>query len=265
MILRSSVRRFLRTVGRRWMRNPVLALAMLSVLPCAAAAQQTNKTSPTASAKPKAAQTPRPPSPFLQAETLLSQGLLDEAKKETLAQLQLHPSSSEGYKLLGIICVSQKDYVNAMEAFQHALKLEPASAGLHNDLGNVFMAQGKPDLAEKEFRKALLLDSSNRDANFNLGLLLMAKNQPVEAIPHFQRVHPVDTPTRFNLLRAYLRAGKTAEGLKLANEISGQDPNNVNLHTTLGALLASEKQWRSAQLELEKANCPAAGNIRDSL
>ncbi len=82
----------------------------------------------------------------------------------------------------------------------------------------------------------------------------MAKNQPAEAIPHFQRVHPADPPARFNLLRAYLRAGKTAEGLKLANEISSQDPNDVNLYIALGALLASEKQWGSAQLELEKAN-----------
>ncbi len=82
----------------------------------------------------------------------------------------------------------------------------------------------------------------------------MAKNLPAQAIPHFQRIQPQDSATRFNLIRAYLRAGKTAEGLKLAAEISSQSKDDVKLHFTLGVLLASEKQYRPAQLELEKAN-----------
>ena len=101
-----------------------------------------------------------------------------------------------------------------MEAFQHALTLDPNSAGLHNNLGNVYVAQEKFDLAEKEFRKVLSLDPANREANYNLGLVLMAREMPAEAIPHFQRVQPQDIATRFNLVRAYLQAGRTAEGLK---------------------------------------------------
>ena len=56
------------------------------------------------------------------------------------------------------------------------------------------------------------------------------------------------------MIRAYLRAGRTAEGLKLATDLSAQNKDNVQLHFTLGVLLASEKQYRVARLELEKAN-----------
>ncbi len=194
------------------------------------------------------------PSPFAEAETLLQQGSVEEARNKTLEQIKLHPASSAGYKLLGIIYSQEKDFPNALEAFRHALELDPKSAGLHNNLGNVYLAQEKPDLAEKEFRKALLVDAANREGNYNLGLVLMAKGKPAEAIPYFLKVKPQDMPTRFNLMKADLRAGKTAEGLKLAKEISAASPQDVQLQMTLGVLLASEKQWNAAQLELERAN-----------
>ncbi len=147
----------------------------------------------------------------------------------------------EGYNLLGIVYSSEKDYDNALEAFQHALKLDPNSARTHNNLGNLYVAQEKFDLAEKEFGEVLRFDPTNREANYNLGLVLMARRSPAEAILHFQRVRPADIATRFNLVRAYLQAGRTAEGLKLARELSAQNKDDVQLHFTLGVLLAAEK------------------------
>jgi len=146
------------------------------------------------------------------------------------------------------------DYANALDAFQHALKLDLNSTKTHNNLANLYVVQQKPDLAEKEFQRVLRLDPANRDGNYNLGLLLMAKGLTAEAIPHFQRVRPLNLETRFNLTRAYLRAGRTAEGLKVAKELSAQNKDDVQLHFTLGVLLAAEKQYRTAQLELERAN-----------
>ena len=115
------------------------------------------------------------PSPFLEAETLLRQGSIAEAKKKIQEQLKLNPSSVEGYNLLGIVYSSEKDYDNALEAFQHALKLDPNSTKTHNNLGNVYVAQEKFDLAEKEFGKVLRLDPANQRGNYNLGLVLMAE------------------------------------------------------------------------------------------
>ena len=82
----------------------------------------------------------------------------------------------------------------------------------------------------------------------------MARNLPAEAITSFQRVRPATIPTRFNLIRAYLLAGRTAEGLKVARDLSAQGKSDVQLHFTLGVLLASAKQYDVARRELEKAN-----------
>ncbi len=192
-------------------------------------------------------------SSFREAEALLREGSIEEAKQKIQEQLNLNPSV-EGYNLLGIIYSNQKDYGNALDAFQHALRVEPNSTRTCNNLGNLYVAQEKLDLAEQEFSKVLRLDPGNRDANYNLGLVLMARRSPAKAILHFQRVRPADAATRFNLTRAYLQAGRTVEGLKLARALSAQDKDDVQLHFTLGVLLASEKQYPAAQLELEKAN-----------
>jgi flagellin-like protein len=234
--------------ARRRGVSPLLGLIIVFVFVLAAAAQQSapRRTNP----KPAA----QASSPFLEAETLLRQGSIAEAKVKIEEQLKINPSSVEGYNLLGIVYSSEKDYDHALESFQHALTLDPNSTRTHNNLGNVYVAQDKFDLAETEFGKVLSVEPDNREANYNLGLVLMARHLPAKAIPHLQRVRPLDIPTRFNLVRAYLQAGRAAEGLKLAREISAQNKDNVQLHFTLGVLLAGERQYPAAQLELEKAN-----------
>ncbi|MGH9538905.1 MAG: tetratricopeptide repeat protein, partial [Terriglobales bacterium] len=226
----------------------ILALTLLSVLALQVVAQRPP------SSRDKPATAGKAPSAFAEAKTLLNQGSIEEAKKEVQEQLALNPSSVEGYNLLGIIYSAEKNYPAALDAYQHALKVDPNSTSTHNNLGNLRVNEGRLDLAEQEFRKVLQLDPGNRDGNYNLGLVLMAKGSPAEAITRLQRVHPPSLETRFNLIRAYLQAGRTTEGLKMARELSAQKKDDVKLHFTLGVLLASEKQYKPAQLELEKAN-----------
>ncbi|MGD0789002.1 MAG: tetratricopeptide repeat protein [Terracidiphilus sp.] len=194
-------------------------------------------------------------------EALVQQGRLDEARTQMLDELQRNPSSVDGYNLLGIIDSDGQDYPDALAAFQKAFKLAPNSTKTHNNLGNLYVAQKRIDLAEKEFRTVLRLDPGNQDGNYNLGVLLMAKGSPAAAIPYFERVRPANLPTRFNLIRAYLQSKRTAEALRMAAEVSAQNKNDVQVHSSLGVLLASERQYRPAQLELEKADALQPGTF----
>lgn len=208
-----------------------------------------------ATKKSAAKQAAKVASPLLaEAQALVSEGRVAEAKSKIQEELRQNPANAEAYDLLGVISVSEKDYASALEAFQRALKLEPNSTRTRNSIGNVYVAQGKLDLAEQEFRAVLRLAPSNRDANYNLGLVLLAQGASAKAILHFQRVRPANLETKFNLTRAYLQAGRTAEGLRSATELSNENKDNVQLHFTLGVLLAAEKQYHAAQLELENAN-----------
>ena len=211
-------------------------------------------TAPTLLAQSGPPQASPPGNHLQQAEEKLRAGLLPDAKAEVQEELSANPSSVEAYNLLGIIYSDQKDYARALEAFQRALRLSPNSARTRNNLGNLYVSQERLDLAEKEYREVLRLAPANADANYNLGVVLMARGSYREAILHFQRVHPQTAASRSNLVRALLRAGRTAQGLAEARRLSTENRDDVQLHFTLGVLLASEKQYRAAQLELERAN-----------
>lgn len=171
-----------------------------------------------------------------------------------MAGLKLAPKSVEGYELLGIISMQQKDYDQALEAFQHALSLNPRSAATHNNIANCYAQQQKMELAEKEYRTSLEIEPGNPGANYNLGVILLANKQPEAAIAYLRKVAPPDLPTAVNLIRAYLRAHHIETGLEFARQISKKGGDDANVHFALGVVLAEENQFEAAEHELEIAD-----------
>jgi tetratricopeptide (TPR) repeat protein len=237
--------------GKRGWRGGLTGIVALSVIffPVRGAAGQ--------QAPPKkqsAHPVSKAPSPFADAEALLRQGKLEDAQNKLQEELQKNPSRPEGYALLGLVYTAEKNYTEALSAFQQGLKLNPKSTGICNDMGNLYVAQGNLDLAEKEFREVVRLNPADYDGNYNLALVLLAKKQPAEAIPCLLRIHTQTIASQFSLTRAYFDAGKSAEGLKTAGELSARNKDNVQVHFTLGVLLAAKKQLRPAQIQLEQAS-----------
>ncbi|MGA3087558.1 MAG: tetratricopeptide repeat protein [Terriglobales bacterium] len=239
--------RIVRSGGRNLVSSGWLLIAVLAVAhPVSAQPPVLKRPSTRASAKIS----PR----FLEAEELVQQGLFEQAKQKIQEQLAFDPASVEAYNLLGIVCTDEKNYADADDAFQHALKLAPNSTTTHNNLGSLYVAELKLDLAEQEFRKTLNLAPANRDANYNFALLLLARGEPAKAIQHLERVRPPTVEIQFSLVRAYLASGKPAEALRTARQMSAENKQDVQLHFTLGVLLASAKQYKEAGRELEQAN-----------
>ena len=200
-------------------------------------------------------------SSLAQIEILISQNRLDEAKAMTMEELGRNPSNVDAYNMLGMIEGDQQDYTAAVSSFQKALKLKPDSTRTRNNLGSLYVVEKKTELAEKEFREVLRLDPKNREAHYNIGVLMMMKGSPALAIAQFQQVHPADPPTRLQLIRAYFDTKQVPQALREANALSSEQPANVQVHFSLGTLLASEKQYKPAQLEFEKADALQPGTF----
>jgi len=190
-------------------------------------------------------------SPLRDAQTLLAQHRLAEARTEALEEVKKHPTV-EAYNLAGIIESTQQDYAAAVDSFNRALHLNPRSTKTLNNLGNAYAAQKEWGLAQNEFRNVLRVDPENEDANYNLGVLLMMKGSVAEAIPHFQRVHSAQS--ELNLVRAYLQVHRTAEALRAAETLSEKDKTDVQVQFSLGVLLASAREYKEAEQVLDRAD-----------
>ncbi len=198
---------------------------------------------------------------FKEVESLVEQHRLAEARTEALAQLKRHPSSVEGYNLLGIIETNQQDYAGALASFEKALRVNPNSVKTHNNLGGFYTAQKDFDAAEREYHAVLRAEPANAEANYNLGVLLLGRGDTAGAAVHFERIRPATTASRFNLIRAYFLSRRTPDALRVASQLSEENKNDVQVHFSLGILLASEKQYKAAQLELEKADALQPGTF----
>jgi tetratricopeptide (TPR) repeat protein len=73
--------------------------------------------------------------------------------------------------------------------------------------------------------------------------------------------NPATLETHFNLIRTYLRSKRIAEALRLATRLSNENADDVHLHFSLGVLLASEKQYKAAEFELQKAEALKPGTF----
>ncbi len=185
---------------------------------------------------------------------LVQQNQLDQAKSEVTDLVRRMPSSVQALNLLGMIQARQQDFEGAVASYQSALKISPRSTRTLINLGALYLTERRPEMAEKEFRKALVLEPGNRDAHYNLGVLMSMKGAPAAAIEQFLQVHPADQPTRFQLAGAYFENQQPAQALKVANELSLDSPRDAAVHFSLGVLLASKKQYKAAEFELEKAD-----------
>ena len=65
---------------------------------------------------------------------------------------------------------------------------------------------------------------------------------------------PSDPARQIEAVRKAFEAGHGSEAVRLANTFSAQQKDNADFHTQLGVVLATNKQFKAAQLELEKAN-----------
>ena len=119
MAIWSSVRH---SAGKRGWRAVLTCIAALSAIFFAglgAAGQQT------APRKQSAHPASKAPSPFAEAQALLRQGKLEDARNKLQEELQQNPSRPEGYALLGLVYTAEKNYSRSSHRVPARIKTQP--------------------------------------------------------------------------------------------------------------------------------------------
>ena len=122
----------------------------------------------------------------------------------------------------GVVLALQERWDSAEEAYRRAIAVNPLHAQARNNLGQLLERRREFEAAASEYRLAAEAQPSFRLARFNLGRMLLALGRAPQAILEFEKLQqPRDAESPryvFALATAYVRAGRTEEGLKLASE-----------------------------------------------
>ncbi|HEY8008624.1 MAG TPA: multiheme c-type cytochrome [Methylocella sp.] len=110
-----------------------------------------------------------------------------------------------------------------------------------------------------------MIDAERPEAHLNLGLLETRVGHPTEAETQYRTALRLDqtfTPALVNLADLDRMRGLNQEGVELLRKAMAIDPNNADIHHSLGLALVRQHNYADAIPELRHASELAPGNAR---
>jgi tetratricopeptide (TPR) repeat protein len=157
---------------------------------------------------------------------------------------------------LGSVLRQQKQFEEALEAFEHAARLKPQAVDLWRAVANVMVDLDRLDRAAAAFAHVVKLNPRDRDAAYNAGSLLQRSRRAAEALPYLQmanELQPNHAPTL--QLRALVLhdLGRSAEALADIEGAHGLDPASAEICNNAGAILHRLGRDEEALLWFDRA------------
>ena len=129
-----------------------------------------------------------PPKDQLQSLiNLYSQGQYQEVLNQSAQLLRTFPQSPSLFNIRGIVNASLKNYDEAIENYQKAIKLKPNWADAYLNLGNAQRDFGYLIKAIESFQKAIQVKPDFAKAYYNIGLSMSQKGDIEKAIKNYHQ------------------------------------------------------------------------------
>ena len=147
-------------------------------------------------------------------------------------------------------------YLEAEEAFQHALGIDPQKTQAWNRLAISFSNQGKIEEAEEAFRCVIDIDPLDSGGWMNLGNALFYQEKYAEAEGAYQRsvyLDPLNAPSWYclgNTLRVQWKYGDGEHAFHRAIEIN---PQYAWAWNNLGLVLQDQEKYAEAEVAYRRA------------
>ena len=180
---------------RSWIRvgSAVLLFSVVFVLPLQA------QNSEQLSVGPPPLHRADPPAPGATSEELETRGDELRAEKNFLdavdfyqAALKGSPVSASVFNKIGICQLMTQRYKEARKSFEHAIRADRKHADAYNNLGVVYYAQRNYNGAIKHYEKAITLKTDAASYYNNLGAAYFGKKQFEKAIQNYSKAVELD-------------------------------------------------------------------------
>jgi len=212
---------------------------------------------------------------FVRGQLLLRSAMADVAIPEFQRAVALQPDYMAGWLALAVASLQAKQWSVTADACRHAARLDPHNSGVLSLWAQASLERGLPQ-DEAEARRlaeaALRINPQDAGSHYIIGVLELRASHLDAAIGHLEaalQADPSRLDVRTNLLKAYQRAGRSADAdhelkvLDAQTEYQRQvdvliartqvQPNDARLRLRLGDLYASVGKRRQARVEYERA------------
>jgi tetratricopeptide (TPR) repeat protein len=187
--------------------------------------------------------------------------ILQEAIVEE--RIKKYPDDFGANYNMGDILLTKGDAAGAITYFEKAARANPDSVLAPAELGVAYYTASKFSDAEQQFKKALAMDSKFADARFNLASVEAESGDLAASASDFRQVlaqrpdYPKAQDHLGDVLFAWgdelAKSGDNPQAVERYREALQYRPNDVELHTSLGAALARLGKMDEARAELETA------------
>ena len=168
----------------------------------------------------------------------------------------ISPYNQNYHKFYGISQIKIGNSINAIKAFENALKFNPKSPELLFYMGKANFKSGIISHAELFIRKSLVLEGNSFEANKLLGEILILQKNYVEAEYYFSkayRANKYSASVCANLSLCLFKQNKIIQGHNYAILSCQIDPNNHKFLNNLGIILKKMKLYGQAKSAFYKA------------
>lgn len=206
---------------------------------------------------------------------------LDEAANQCLSAIADDPNLPDAYNTLGTVQMKQNKFAEAELNFKKAVEINPAFVLAYANLTSVETNLNNIDKAAEFLKKAVEADNGDffdsdrlTDAYSSLAVASMKIKNYERASEFFQKaieITPHNTNFQRNLALSLHLQGKSAEAVRILEEIIRQNTNSPDVYNTLGLIYAEQNRRQEAVALFQKALrlnpnfTPARSNLQKAM
>lgn len=172
-----------------------------------------------------------------------------------LKQVAAHGGSAQIHDDLGSLYAQRRDWPQAEEEFEQALRLDPNFGAAHLHLGFVLQAEQKGDPAA-EWMRACALAPHDAQIAAAAGRALADSGQDEKAAPILEQalqLAPRSSEAAYALALVYQRTNRVAEAIELLQRVVNAEPKNAAALVNLGLALSQLHRGKEAVPYLQQA------------
>ena len=185
-----------------------------------------------------------------EAQFLISQGKLAEARNILLKAQQQNPSDARILLGLGVVSAREGDFINAEKWLTMATDAAPSNANIHIHIANTLNQLQKQDEAISHYQTAISINPDIFEAHFLLAGLLLPRKDLKNAEYHYKyaiKLNSNNPDCYANLAQLYELTHKLKDARDAADKALQLKSNHIGALMLMGKLEKREKHYIEAE------------------